>query len=277
MNFPSTYELTSVEFDALRQLVLQHTGISLSEAKLELVKRRFTPRLRELKLNSFSSYIKYIKNNHADELTHFSNAITTNLTSFFREKHHFEYMKKAVIPHLLTKNYTSRKIRIWSAGCSTGQEPYTLAMVLRENIPDFHRWDVQILATDLDKKCLEIAREGVYRGADLEKAPSTVRSQWFLKCRGSSSDKVKVKQELKEMVSFLHLNLIHDWPMRGPFDIIFCRNVFIYFNKERQKEFVSRFADLQQPGNHLFIGHSETIGDLTDCYRLTGQTVYGRQ
>ena len=273
MKVLSSIKLTQSEFDGLRSLVHRHTGISLSDAKVELVKRRFAPRLKELNLDSFSSYIKRIEDGDTDELLRFTDAITTNLTSFFRENHHFDYMKREILPKLLKDKMVSKRVRFWSAGCSTGQEPYTMAMLLREAIPMSNGWDIKILATDIDRTVLAKARMGLYTQSDLDKMPEGVARKWFTK----HSDKYQVKDELRQMITFNQLNLLKTWPVKGPFEAIFCRNVFIYFDKPTQKSIVQKFARVQNSGDHLFIGHSESITDMTDDYKLIGQTTYVRQ
>lgn len=273
----TSYKMSRKEFDALRALVGKHTGISLSPAKEELVKRRFSPRLRSLGLDNFSEYISFFESNQKDELVHFSNAITTNLTSFFREKHHFEYLEKTVIPLWIKNAAKTRQLRIWSAGCSTGQEAYSLAMVLRETISDIKSWDIKILATDLDKQCLAKGKAGVYQMSDLETTPKAIAQKWFKKAGGSGDTLVEAKPELKSLIHFKHLNLINKWPMSGYFDAIFCRNVFIYFEKPLQDKFIDRFSQLQKSGSFLFIGHSETISESISSYALVGQTIYQRR
>jgi chemotaxis protein methyltransferase CheR len=276
MTVGGQYELTTKEFDELRKLVLEHTGITLADSKMELVKRRFTPRLRALALASFSEYARYLRAHPDDELVDFSNAITTNLTGFFRENHHFDFMAETALPDLLRRNAASRRLRIWSSACSTGQEPYSIAITLAEHMPELANWDVRILATDLDRNCLRTAEAGVYQMRDLEKVPKAVCSRWFLRGKGENQEKVKVRAGIRKMVSFKPLNLIQQWPMREPFDIIFCRNVFIYFDRPRQSEIVGRFAQLQAPGSYLCIGHSESLHGFGADYELMGQTIYRR-
>lgn len=270
----SALTLSHSEFDGLRKLVHEYTGITLSEAKMELVKRRFGPRLRALNLPSFSSYIKYVKEDHKDELSRFSDAITTNLTSFFRENHHFNYLNSC-LPELIRRNGPSRRLRVWSAGCSTGQEAYSLAITLLEKAPELKSWDVKILATDLDSTCLEKGTKGYYSIKDLEKMPRRLASKWFV-TEGLPEGRVQVNLELRNLITFKRLNFIHNWPVKGPFDIIFCRNVFIYFNKEMQKSCVEKFSRVQNPGAVLCIGHSESIVESTNDYKLAGQTIYER-
>ncbi len=277
MTATAAIEMSSSEFQDLRKLVLKYTGITLSEAKVELVRRRFGPRLRALELPSYSSYARYIENGHAEEISHFSDAITTNLTSFFRESHHFDELATCVSA-IVASNSQNRRIRIWSAGCSSGQEAYCIAMTLKESIANIGNWDVKILATDLDSNCLKKGAAGVYSSADLEKiAPgkfSDWASKWFPPCDAGTR---RAKDELRSLITFKRLNFMDKWPMSGPFDVIFCRNVFIYFDKEMQRRCLEKFANVQAPGDRLFLGHSESVNGITDDYKLAGQTVYLRQ
>lgn len=281
MNNLSEVALSESDFDNICQLVIENTGISLGKSKQELVKRRFTPRLKQLGLPNFSSYISYMKGNREEELTNFCNAITTNLTSFFRENHHYEFLKETAIPAIQKrKGASDRSLRVWSAGCSTGQEAYCLAITLKTAIRDFGRWNVKILATDLDEKCLEVARSGIYKEKGLENIPTQSLDHYFHLPEGDKHGlSLQASSELKNMVTFKKLNLIHpNWPMKGMFDVIFCRNVFIYFDRPTQEKVISRYAALQSPGSYLCIGHSETIKvPSSSGYRLVGNTTYLRE
>jgi chemotaxis protein methyltransferase CheR len=231
-------------------------------------------RLRALKLERFADYISLVENEHPEEMQEFINAITTNLTSFYREPHHFEFLAGQVLPQLVKANAATRKIRIWCSACSTGEEPYTIAMTVRENGSLLAGFDVKILATDLDTNCVAHARRGVYtqdRVKDLSRATMT---RWF--DNGPDANTYKVKSELQDLISFGQLNLMDPWPIRGPLDVIFCRNVVIYFDKEAQRRLFDRMAELQPQGAHLFLGHSETLFKVTTRYELIGRTVYRR-
>lgn len=272
------------DFKNICQLVFDNTGISLGTSKKELVKRRFTPRLKQLGLQSFSSYISYMKKNREKELTSFCTAITTNLTSFFRENHHYDFLKDTAIPAIQKrKGLNDRTLRVWSAGCSTGQEAYCLAITLKTAMRDFDRWDVKILATDLDEKCLNVARAGIYRKDGMEKVPTHSFDRYFQEPEEGSHDQygpcLQASKELKDIVTFKKLNLIDpNWPMKGKFDVIFCRNVFIYFDKATQLEIISHYATHQSPGSYLCLGHSETIKSPSAAgYRLVGNTTYIRE
>jgi len=264
------------DFNALRALVREHTGISLSEAKRELVYGRLSRRLRALGLQSFSQYRHLLTNDaEGQEMVEFCNAITTNLTSFFRELHHFEYLRDQVLAPL-AKRGSGQRLRIWSAGCSTGEEPYSIAMTVREALPEGARHDIRILATDLDSDVLSRARSGVY-AQDRVKGLSTQRvGQFCREQREGSSVRYRVTPDLRELITFNQLNLMNALPMKGPLDVIFCRNVVIYFDKETQRDLFRRYAQLQRPGDILFLGHSESMFKVSDDYTLVGRTVYRR-
>lgn len=200
------------------------------------------------------------------------NAITTNLTFFFRENHHFDYLAQQVIPHLLEKNKASKKIRIWSAGCSTGEEPYSIATVLKETVPA--DWSARVLATDLDTTVVETARQGVYKVERLKGVSEARKKRWFLKGKGERDGLVKVKPELQEIIDFGQINLMNEWPIKDKVDVIFCRNVVIYFDKPTQTKLFNRYADLLPDNGHLFIGHSESLYKICDRFELLGQTIY---
>lgn len=263
-------------FNQLKRLVYEHTGISLSESKKELVRRRFSPRLRELGLKDFGEYCELVSQGSTEELTHFVNAITTNLTSFFREPHHFDFLEQRLLPELIEKKSVNKKLRIWSAGCSTGEEPYSIAISLYRIIPNIDSWNIKILATDIDTNILERAKRGVYGVERLEGLPRERTKGWFYKGRGKNEGRVKVNPKLQGLIHFKKLNLMEDWPLNQPFDIIFCRNVMIYFDDQTQKRLIGRFCELQQVGSHLFLGHSESLYRVTSQYDLIGHTVYQR-
>ena len=262
----------SVEnFNFLRQMSNAHSGIQVPDERFDMFYSRLVKRVRKLGLNNFSEYCDYLVNNHADEFTNFINAITTNLTSFFREKHHFDYLRDVVIPDLLIRNAATKKIRIWSAGCSTGEEPYSLAMTLLENVPA--NWDIRILATDLDTQVLQFAADGVYPEDRVAELPIEILKRWFMKGK-FSPENVRVKTELQAIIQFKYLNLMEEWPMKTPFDVIFCRNVLIYFNRETKSRLAKRYAQLLVSKSWLFIGHSESLNQLTSEFELVAATSY---
>jgi chemotaxis protein methyltransferase CheR len=196
----------------------------------------------------------------------FVNAITTNLTSFFREAHHFEHLAKEVfVPFAKSRE---ERLRVWSAGCSAGAEAYTIGMTLCENVPDYARRDCKILATDIDTNVLNTGRNGQYEDDWLEKIPANLHAKYVEKNRMSA--------KLRDLVTFNQLNLLENWPFKGKFDVIFCRNVLIYFDKPTQEKLFTRYADALKPDGFLYIGHSETMHNLCDRFKLIGKTTYQR-
>ena len=263
------------DFQVLRALVKSLTGIHLSDQKRELVYGRLTRRLRALQLRSFAEYRDRL-NRDGQEVAELCNAITTNLTSFFREPHHFQYLREHILAPLAAHRRGGRRLRIWSAGCSTGEEPYSIAMTVLETLPEPERWDVRILATDLDSEVLERARRGVYP-AERTASLSPERLQRFFVERQEAGGLCRqISPQVAALVTFKQLNLIHALPMRGPLDAIFCRNVVIYFDKDTQRELFARVARLQRPGDLLFLGHSESLFKVCDSYGLIGKTIHRR-
>jgi chemotaxis protein methyltransferase CheR len=271
MELDREFNFTNKDFMFIRDLVAEQTGIALSEAKTHMVYSRLARRLRSLNIPSFAQYCDYLTNDGSDELVHFINALTTNLTAFFREKHHFEFLAKTVLPHIFAAK-SEKRIRIWSAGCSTGEEPYSIAMVLQECLPTNCDWDVKILATDLDSNVVDKASSGIYEQSRVNGMSAQRMQRFFQKNR--FNNQVKVKPEVRDLITFKQLNLMHSWPMKGHFDFIFCRNVVIYFNKETQKKLFKRFADLTMDKGYLFIGHSESLFKVSTQYELIGNTIY---
>jgi len=268
------FAFTSKDFKYLCQLVDQHTGIQLAEGKEDMLYGRLSRRIRKLGLGSFQAYIDLLeKDESSDEFGEFINAVTTNLTSFFRERHHFDYLKNTLLPALIKKNSVSRRIRIWSAGSSTGEEPYSIAMIVAETMPP--GWDVKILATDLDTDVLAHGARGIYDDSRVEDLDKSVVKRWFVK-NSNQPGKVRVKPELQALIYFRHLNLLQDWPMKGPIDIIFCRNVIIYFDLPTKQKLVDRYADMLPDDGHLFLGHSEAMNNMSNRFSLCGKSVYSK-
>lgn len=265
------FRLTDKDFNLISKIVGERTGIVLSPGKRDMVYSRLTRRLRTLGLTHFRDYCDIIQSGDEAELLEFTNAITTNLTSFFREKHHFDYLADTVLPELRKKN-VNKKIRIWSAGCSSGEEPYTLAITIKENIPA--NWDVKILATDLDTNMVARGKSGVYEESRLTGLSKSQLKKWVRRGRGNQQGMVRMSDSLREMITFKQLNLMHEWPLKGPFDVIFCRNVVIYFDKDTQRVLFDRYANLLDQEAHLFIGHSESLHNVTNRFKLLGKTIY---
>ena len=267
------FHLSDRDFRTISNIIGERTGIVLSESKREMVYSRLARRLRVLGLEHFSDYCDIVKGGDEQELAEFTNAITTNLTAFFREAHHFEFLHSHLLP-LLRKTKKQHKLRIWSAGCSSGEEPYSLAITVRECMPE--NWDIKILATDLDSNMINIGSNGVYGEERVEGLSPQRLRRWVQRGKGDNADKVKMHPALRELITFKQLNLMHEWPLKGPFDFIFCRNVVIYFDKQTQRNLFKRFAALVEAQSHLFIGHSESLYKVSDQFESLGKTIYRR-
>ncbi|MDV3252163.1 protein-glutamate O-methyltransferase CheR [Devosia sp. BK] len=262
--------LSEREFSRIKDRVYKVAGISLSDAKRTLVVSRLSKIVRALGLNSFDAYVDHLEKGASGvEGQDFVNALTTNLTRFYREDHHFEHLRTHV-QALMSRKPRGQKLRIWSAGCSTGQEPYTIGMDLLGAFPELKRWDFKILATDIDTAVIAKAARGIYPDNELS-GLSAERSRPFQRRNDGT---VEVPQAVRELVSFKQLNLITEWPMKGPFDAIFCRNVAIYFDKPTQGMVFGRFGKLLAPDAFLYIGHSENLGSGGEGFRLVGKTIY---
>lgn len=279
-SYTKEFLFTDQDFSYLSKLAGELAGISLSSGKRELIYGRLVKRLRALGLADFKQYCALLKNDDEnkarEERTHFINAITTNVTSFFREDHHFEFMAETLLPELIAQKKAASRpsLRIWSAGCSSGKEPYSIAMVLKECIPDIERWDIKILATDLDSNILEVARAGIYPKEHIKEIPLERRKRWFRAGLGANEKVIKVTDEIKNMVAYRQLNLKDDWPMKGVFDIVFCRNVTIYFDRETRVDLLDRFAEYLDKDGCLFVGHSESLFGLTQRFSTVGRTIH---
>lgn len=269
------FAFTQRDFDFLRKISNERTGIVVSDDKFDMFYSRLSRRVRALGLNKFSEYCEYLKRDaDGEETLELINAITTNLTAFFRENHHFEYLTNTVIPELLSKNAAERKIRIWSSGCSTGEEPYSLAMTLHDAMSNVADWDYRITATDIDSNVLSTAANGIYQMERVNGIAKPVLKRWFQRGKGGQAAKVRAKQALRDIISFKQLNLISDWNIRQPRDVIFCRNVIIYFDKATKTRLVERYADSLKMGGYLFIGHSESLFNISNRFELIGNTIY---
>lgn len=268
------FEFTDANFERIRQFVTDNTGIVLTEKKKDMVYGRLSKRIRKGGFGGFDGFIAALDDGNEDEQDFMINAITTNLTAFFRENHHFDYLANTLIPELVEKKSHSKKIRIWSAGCSTGEEPYSIAITLKEFLPDFDSWDIKILATDLDANVVAHGKAGIYREDRITGLPEDRIDRWFKKGSGDNSEMVKVHPALQKMITFKRLNLLHEWPMKGSFDLMFCRNVVIYFDKDTQRVLFDRYADLLAAQGHLFIGHSETLFKVSTRFESLGHTIY---
>ncbi len=265
------FYMTDSDFSLICDTAYKYTGIVLGDHKRDMVYGRLARRLRELGLRDFASYCGLITRKDHEEVSKFINAITTNLTSFFRENHHFEFLGTKVCAELNDRK-RDRRLRAWSAGSSTGEEPYSIAITLHESL-DLRNWDCKLLATDLDSKVLDKGRQGIYEIERIESLAPEIKKRWFIE-DVNHPDIVKVKPALQDIIRFKRLNLLERWPMKGPFDFIFCRNVMIYFNMETQKQLLEGFANMLAPGGYLFIGHSESLHRVTERFTPIGKTIY---
>lgn len=270
-------ELTAQEFDLLRKIVYDQSRIKLADTKVQMLRRRVQRRMGVLGLDSVHAYCDCLRKSDGKELTRFIDEVTTNLTYFFREKHHFDYLKETVLPAILATARSTR-LRTWSAGCSTGEEPYSLAIVLKEMERQFSGWDARILASDLSFDVLETCRRGIYDLSQIEEYTSPQRiKRWFRRSSASSDTSMAIDPSLRQVITFNQLNLFDPWPMKRKFDVIFCRNVMIYFDKPTKEKLVERFADVLLPGGHLFVGHSESIMGTSDKFTLVHKTTYRKK
>lgn len=260
--------LTDSDFSRVRALIHQRAGIALGEQKREMVYSRLSRRLRELGMTDFTSYLALLETeNDSDEWQSFTNALTTNLTAFFREAHHFPLLAEHV------KNITS-PVTVWCSAASTGEEPYSIAMTLIEALGN-RASSASVLATDIDTQVLEKAATGVYTMEQVSKLPVDRLKRFFLKGSGARAGQVRIRPEVAAMVKFDQINLLEkQWGLKEPFDAIFCRNVMIYFDKPTQNRILQRFAPLMKPQGLLFAGHSENFSYASQPFRLRGQTVY---
>lgn len=267
--------ITDQEFRQFRELIHLHTGIALSEHKRALVCSRLARRLRHYHFASYSQYYELLTQGDADgaELIEMINAITTNKTDFFREAHHFTFLTEQVFPTY--RQGTARRLRFWSAASSTGEEAYSLAMAVHEALSSLPNWDVRILATDIDTQVLNHAQNAVYT-LDHARAIGPMRlRRYFLKGTGNNEGLLQAKAELKNLVQFQQLNLLDDpWPMRGPFDVIFCRNVLIYFDKATQRRILERMALMLRKDGYLMLGHAESMHGFDRLFRPVGHSIY---
>jgi chemotaxis protein methyltransferase CheR len=270
------FAFSDLDFRSLAQLAYEHAGIVLPEAKRNLVYGRLSRRLRALELTTFRDYREYLAT-HEGELQSFINSLSTNHTKFFRESHHFDHLRSQLAaPFSHSGNRTgSRRLRIWSAGCSSGEEPHTIAVVLKREIHDIERHDVRVLATDIDTDVLAKAARGVYPASAIDEVPAGYRSFFQSKADGEE-DQVFMDPAVQKLITFRQLNLLGPWPFKGLYDAIFCRNVMIYFDGPTKSALVERFTQQVKPGGWLYIGHSESLIGSHPGLELVGRTIYRR-
>jgi len=261
---------TDADFDRVQALIYQRAGISLHDGKHAMVYSRLSRRLRETGHQSFRDYLGWLENHDGPEWQEFVNALTTNLTSFFREQHHFEIFAE----HLKSKP-TGTPWRVWCSAASTGEEPYSIVVTALESIGT--KGNFRLTASDIDSKVLATAAQGVYRMEGLKGMSPERVQRFFMRGKGANDGMVRVKSELRQWVDFISVNLIRDdWPFREPFDVVFCRNVMIYFDAPTQRKVLERIHRVMKPGGLLFVGHAENFSESRDLFALRGKTVYER-
>jgi chemotaxis protein methyltransferase CheR len=267
------FAFTAADLDAIVRIMMQETGISLSGAKGNLIYSRLAKNLRRLSLRSFAQYCALVESKEgAAERQTMIAALTTNVTRFFREPHHFEHLRTQLLPGLIARAKAGERIRLWSSACSSGQEPYSMALTLLGLMPDAPRFDIRILATDIDTNVLATGAAGIYEDSLLEPVPAPLRKTWFT---AAGPGQMQANDALRSLVSFKKLNLIGNWPMRGTFQVIFCRNVVIYFELATQEQIWAKMMPLLEDQGALYIGHSERIsGSAEAVLRNDGITIY---
>ena len=273
------FAFSDEDFRTLSKLAYEQAGIVLAESKRNLIYGRLSRRLRALGMTTFRDYRAYLMGEGgASEMQNFINSISTNLTKFFRESHHFDHFRSTVVmPYANARNRGKQRLRVWSAGCSTGEEPYTIAVILAKEMPDVARHDVRILATDIDTEVLGKAARGEYPDNSVDDdVPKAYRS-FFEPAKGERGPIVRLNQMARSLIVFRQLNLLETWPFQGQFDAIFCRNVMIYFDGPTKAALVDRFIKKLIPGGWLYIGHSESLLGSHPGLKLMGRTIYRRE
>ena len=273
------YSITDDEFQAFQHLIYTETGITLNESKRCLVCSRLSKRLRSLRLTSYIDYYDYLlrRDTGGEELQRMVNCITTNKTDFFREAHHFQFLTKTLFPRLVARAQAGgpRKVRIWCAASSRGHEPYSIAMTMREFSPFDSGWDMRILASDIDTDVLHAAEQGIFSAEDLEPVAESLKQRYFQRGFGKYAGQARAKPELRQLITFRQLNLIADsWPIQAKFDVVFLRNVMIYFDVETQKKVIEHMTRYLTPGGYLLLGHSENIQWAGRYLRPLGNTIF---
>lgn len=269
------YPITKEEYDHIRTLLYDESGISLGENKQSLVVSRLSKRLRDLQLDNFEDYYEFVTGDSSGaEFTRMLDLLSTNKTDFFREPKHFEFLRDKILPGLAKE----KRIRIWSSACSTGEEPYTIAITLHESVQHPEQWNFQVLASDISTRVLAHAAAGLYGEERIQGVPPDVARRHFLKGNGEKRGFVKVKPHLSDIITFRRMNLMDDcFSIKQPLDLIFCRNVMIYFDRPTQERLVGKFFKYLKPGGHLFIGHSESLQWVTHSFKTLAPTIYWKE
>ena len=271
-----TVKISDAQFKKFSELIYQKAGIHLKPEKKELLNARLGKRLRACQAGSFKEYYDLVVNDKSgQELIHLIDSVSTNFTSFFREQAHFDFLTNHALPAILqNKPHTDKEVLIWSAACSSGEEPYTLAMVLGEYLSKYSDWDYRIIATDISTKVLSSAERGIYAMERVNKVPREILQKYFQKGVGRSTGFVKIKKDLQRMITFRRLNLMDEFNWEKPFDIIFCRNAMIYFDKVTQQKLIDKFYQWLAPGGFMCIGHSESLSGLQHGFKQLVAATY---
>jgi len=268
-------ELGLRDFRLIAAMLNADTGIVLDKAKMPLVQARIAPRIRKLGLRGFAAYCLLLASEAgAAERMRMREALTTNVTRFFREAHHFEHLKKVALPPLLAMARKGARLRFWSAGCSTGEEPYSIALTILSLMPDAPRFDIKILASDVDSNVLSVGRSASYLANSLAYVDDATREKWFVAPTPGTGLRWSIVQDVRRLVAFRTHNLAGDWPMKGPFQGIFCRNTVIYFDEATRNAIWSKMQVLLAEGGYLYTGHSERLPANIDAMRPVGLTIY---
>lgn len=268
------FDLHESQFERIRAVLHRTAGIELRKNQMGFVRNRLVQRLVTLGFRSFRQYLRYLERDLSGrELAAMVETLTTNNTRFFREPQHFEYLRREVLPAL--ENRTGR-IRFWSAGCASGEEPFSLAIEIREGLSDVGRRDLRILATDLSSHMLARAKVGVYPQEAVQPVPPHRRQRYFTRVHVGGEVAYRVNRDVRTMVRFARLNLLDRWPMKGPFDVIFCRNVMMYFDRTTKEKLVSRFWEYLADDGLLFVGHSESLAGMAHRFRYVQPAVYAK-
>ncbi len=271
-------DLSERDFERFSRIVHETSGIFLTANKKELVRARLGKVLRRRGIPSFRDYLRQLENDDSgDEVTLLLDAISTNVTSFFREADHFRFVEQVALPPIVAARHRKgeKRIRAWCAGCSSGEEPYTVAITLLEALPDSAEWDIGILATDLSTRVLSAARGGLYAADKFRDVAPQIVSRYFTpEAADGERSYYRVAPAVRRLVTFGRLNLLHEYPFKGPFDFIFCRNVMIYFDRPTQETLVNRFASYLAEGGHFFIGHSESLNAVSHPFQYVRPSVY---
>ncbi len=269
------YSITPVEYKQLCSLIYDESGIALGDNKQSLVLSRLTKRLRDLHVTTFGAYLELVTADPTkEEFTRLLDLISTNKTDFFREPKHFDFLRERILPTLERE----KRVRVWSSACSTGEEPYTIGITLLESVADPARWDFRILASDLSTRVLAKAAAGTYEEDRIQDVPSDVVKRHFLRGKGEHAGLVRVKPHLSDLIRFRRLNLMSDrFPITSPLDVVFCRNVMIYFDRPTQERLVNKFYQHLKPGGYLFIGHSESLQWVSHPFKLIAPTIYRKE